>query len=375
MTMSLIEAVTVPKWGMTMTEGTITQWMASEGDSVAHGQELLEIETTKVTNVVEAAASGILRQIVLKEGTTAPVGALAGVIADQAASQEEIDAFIASYADRLGSAEDGQAAAAAPRGIAVDGGSVNVLETGPVGEETVVFLHGFGGDLSTWLFNQPAVAETFRTVAVDLPGHGGSSPIVGDDVLPKVASAVKAAVEAVAPGKVHFVAHSFGGAVAAAIAADQPQRVASLTLIAPIGLGKTMSRDFLTDFIAAERRRPLLGVLERLFADPSRITSDMVEGTLRFKRLEGVPEALSAIADIIADDNGQRQSIAGQLASLQCPVLLIWGEQDQIVPFPQAPDLPANAKLTIIPGAGHMPQMEAASTVNQEILANIGGAD
>ncbi|TGQ84737.1 acetoin dehydrogenase dihydrolipoyllysine-residue acetyltransferase subunit, partial [Mesorhizobium sp. M1C.F.Ca.ET.204.01.1.1] len=92
----------------------------------------------------------------------------------------------------------------------------------------------------------------------------------------------------------------------------------------PIGLGKQMSRDFLTDFIAAERRRPLLVVLERLFADPSKITSDMVEGTLRFKRLEGVPEALTAIADTIADNNGQRQSIANQLANLKCPVLLIW---------------------------------------------------
>ncbi|MBB2695343.1 UNVERIFIED_ORG: pyruvate/2-oxoglutarate dehydrogenase complex dihydrolipoamide acyltransferase (E2) component, partial [Rhizobium esperanzae] len=103
--MSLIEAVTIPKWGMTMTEGKITQWMIGEGGSVARGQEILEIETTKVTNVLEASASGTLRQIVLAEGTTAPVGALAGVIADESATQEEIDAFIQSYADRIGSGE------------------------------------------------------------------------------------------------------------------------------------------------------------------------------------------------------------------------------------------------------------------------------
>lgn len=65
--MSSIEAVTVPKWGMTMTEGKITQWMVGEGDPVTRGQEILEIETTKVTNVVEAAASGTLRRIVLAE--------------------------------------------------------------------------------------------------------------------------------------------------------------------------------------------------------------------------------------------------------------------------------------------------------------------
>ncbi|ACP23435.1 dihydrolipoyllysine-residue acetyltransferase component of acetoincleaving system (plasmid) [Sinorhizobium fredii NGR234] len=366
--MSSIEAVTVPKWGMTMTEGKITQWMVGEGGPVTRGQEILEIETTKVTNVVEAAATGTLRRIVLNEGTTAPVGALAGVIADEAATPEEIDAFIASYADRLGSGDEGEGGASVPRTITVDGGTVNVLEAGPESDETVVLLHGFGGDLSTWLFNQSALAEKMRVVAVDLPGHGASSPIAGEDVFLKIVAAVEAAVDAVAPGKLHLVAHSFGGAVAAAIATNRPSRVGSLTLIAPIGLSRQMSRDFLVDFIAAERRRQLSSVLERLFADPSKITSDMVEGTLRFKRLEGVPEALSAIADTIADDSGQVQSIGGQLKDLPCPVTILWGDRDEIVPLPQSTEVPANARLRIIPDVGHMPQMEASSAVNDAIL-------
>jgi pyruvate dehydrogenase E2 component (dihydrolipoamide acetyltransferase) len=371
--MSLIEAVTVPKWGMTMTEGTITQWMVSEGDTIARGQEILEIETTKVTNVLEAAASGTLRRIVLQQGTTAPVGALAGVITDDAATAEEIDAFIESYADRLGSGEDGDAGITAPRTVDVEGGTINLLEAGEASDDVVLFLHGFGGDLTTWLFNQPPLAEKIRTVAVDLPGHGASSPVDGD-VLSKIASTVSAAVQDIAPGKLHLVGHSFGGAVAARIAADQPSRVASLTLIAPIGLSKQMNRDFLVDFIAAERRRPLLNVLERLFADPSKITNDMVEGTLRFKRLEGVPEALSAIANAIADEDGQLQSIREPLAGLGCPITLIWGEQDQIVPVPDPADLPANIDLRVIPVVGHMPQMEASAIVNEAILENIQSA-
>lgn len=367
--MSLIEAVTVPKWGMTMTEGTITQWMVNEGDTIARGQEILEIETTKVTNVLEAAASGTLRRIVLQQGTTAPVGALAGVITDDAATTEEIDAFIETYADRLGAGEGGDAGSAAPRIVEVEGGTVNLLEAGE-GDDVVLFLHGFGGDLSTWLFNQPPLAETIRTVAVDLPGHGASSPVDGD-VLAKIASAVSAALRDLAPGRLHLVGHSFGGAVAARIAAAQPSRVASLTLIAPVGLSRQMSRDFLVDFVAAERRRPLLNVLERLFADPAKITNDMVEGTLRFKRLEGVPEALTAIADTIAGEDGQLLSIREPLAGLNCPVMLIWGEQDQIVPVPDAGTLPANLTLRILPDTGHMPQMEASATVNQAILENI----
>lgn len=368
--MSLIEAVTVPKWGMTMTEGTITQWMVNEGDTIARGQEILEIETTKVTNVLEAAASGTLRRIVLQQGATAPVGALAGVITDDAASAEEIDAFIETYANRLGAGEGGDTGIAAPRTISVQGGTINLLEAGETSDDAVLFLHGFGGDLSTWLFNQPLLAETIRTIAVDLPGHGASSPVDGD-VLPKIASAINAAVQDLVFGKLHLVGHSLGGAVAARIAAEQPARVASLTLIAPIGLSRHMSRDFLVDFIAAERRRPLLNVLERLFADPSKITNDMVEGTLRFKRLEGVPEALTAIADAIAGEDGQLQSIREPLGGLNCPVMLIWGEQDQIVPVPVASDLPENVTLRILPDVGHMPQMEASAAVNQAILENI----
>ncbi|WP_348271721.1 alpha/beta fold hydrolase, partial [Mesorhizobium sp. Root102] len=71
------------------------------------------------------------------------------------------------------------------------------------------------------------------------------------------------------------------------------------------------------------------------------------------------------------DDNGQRQAIGDKLAKLPCPVLLIWGDQDQVVPVPQPSDVPDNATLTIIPHAGHMPQMETASTVNQAILDNV----
>ncbi len=369
--MATIEAVTIPRWGMTMTEGTINQWLVAEGSRVDRGQELVEIESTKVSNVVEAAASGTLRRIVLAAGATAPVGALAAVIADSAATDDEINAFIESYASRLGAADDGATKQIAPRLLSVSGSSINILELGVGGEDTAVLLHGFGGDLSTWLFNQGALAEKLRTIAVDLPGHGGSSPIAGNEVFARITDIVAAAVNSVAPGRIHLIGHSFGGAVAASLAARQPARIASLTLIAPIGLGRHINREFLVDFVAAERRRPLLSVLERLFADPTKITSDMVEGTLRFKRLEGVQEALARIADSIANDAGQVQAIGGELAKLKCPVTLIWGDQDAIIPVPEPAEVPPNADLRLIRGVGHMPQMEASAAVNEALLANI----
>lgn len=372
--MSQIEAVTIPRWGMTMTEGTIGQWMIAEGDVITHGQEIMEIETTKVTNVVEAPAGGTVRRIVLQSGVTVPVGALAAVIADSSATEAEIDAFVESYASRLSAADEDQAGGAAPKLVPVEGGNVNLLEVGSGTDDAVLFLHGFGGDLSTWMFNQEPIAESHRTVAVDLPGHGMSTPAGGGDVVAGIAAAVKAAVEVVTPGKIHLIGHSFGGAVASAIAAASPSNVASVTLIAPVGLGKEINREFLVDFIEAERRRPLQKVLERLFADPSKITNDMVEGTLRFKRLEGVTEALTAIAGAIANDEGQVQSIGATLSALECPVMLIWGDQDAIVPLPDAGKVPANAELRVIPGTGHMPQMEAAAAVNDAIRENMGKA-
>jgi pyruvate dehydrogenase E2 component (dihydrolipoamide acetyltransferase) len=369
--MSIVEAVTIPKWGMTMTEGTVLAWHAKEGDKVERGQELLEVESTKVNNVVEATASGVLRRIVIAEGEIAPVGALIGVIADEQVTDEEIDALIESYAHRLGTSEGEEGGAAAPKAVPVSGGSVNVLELGPESTDAALFIHGFGGDLSTWLFNQGAVAEKLRTIAVDLPGHGASTPIAGEDVFRRIVEAVEQAAEAVAPGKLHLIGHSFGGAIAAAFAADNPSRVSSLTLIATIGLGKDINRDFLTEFVAAERRRPLQAALEKLFADPSKITSEMIEGTLQFKRLEGVQDALSSIANTIANDSGQVQSIGETLATLKCPVMLVWGACDGIIPLPRPDEVPSNVQLRVIQEVGHMPQMEASSLVNDVLLENI----
>lgn len=374
--MARIEALTVPKWGMTMTEGTVVNWLVAEGAVIAKGDEVVEIETSKLTNVVEASASGTLRRIVLSEGETAPVGALAAVIADDSATDTELDEFVASYAARLGEAA-GSGAGPATRSLTIDEAGVNILEDGlaggPGNADLVVLLHGFGGDLTTWMFNQGDLAAGFRTVAIDLPGHGGSAPTRNDDAFEGSVAAALGVIEQLGAGRVHLVGHSFGGGIAAIVASRLGERAASLSLIAPIGLSGEMNGAFLTDFIAAERRRPMQKVLERLVADPGKITAEMVEGTLSFKRLEGVTEALAAIAATIAEGDRQRRDITDTLAGLSCPVLLIWGDQDAILPLPEK--VPANAVLHRVTGAGHMPQMEASSSVNREIINAIKAAN
>lgn len=94
--MSEIKTLEIPKWGLSMEEGTIAQWLIKEGDSFNKGDEICEIETTKIVNVLEAPFTGTLRKILAKDGDTLPVGGLIAVCADSEVSDAEIEKFIAS---------------------------------------------------------------------------------------------------------------------------------------------------------------------------------------------------------------------------------------------------------------------------------------
>ncbi|MBZ4659787.1 MAG: pyruvate/2-oxoglutarate dehydrogenase complex, dihydrolipoamide acyltransferase component [Desulfacinum sp.] len=80
--------VLMPKWGLTMTEGKITRWFKAEGDPVAQGEPLFEVETSKITNSVEAPATGILFQILVPAGETVPVKTVVAVIAQEGEQPE-----------------------------------------------------------------------------------------------------------------------------------------------------------------------------------------------------------------------------------------------------------------------------------------------
>ena len=92
-----IRALTMPKYGLTMKEGKIAKWSASVGDSLTRGDEVADIETDKITNALEAPVAGLLRRQVAKGGTTLPVGALIGVIADEDVPDDQIDTFISEF--------------------------------------------------------------------------------------------------------------------------------------------------------------------------------------------------------------------------------------------------------------------------------------
>lgn len=118
-----IIALTMPKWGLTMEEGTIASWLMEEGDVVEVGSEILEVETDKIAQPVESAVTGVLRRKIGEEGEEYPVQALIGVIAAEDVTDAEIDAFIASYGgaeagdEAEGEAAEGSVAAEAPAGV------------------------------------------------------------------------------------------------------------------------------------------------------------------------------------------------------------------------------------------------------------------
>lgn len=82
--------ITMPKWGLTMKRGKITRWLKKEGEPVQKGEDLFEVETEKITNVVESPASGVLFQIVVPEGKVVPTGTLVGIIASPGEVHERI---------------------------------------------------------------------------------------------------------------------------------------------------------------------------------------------------------------------------------------------------------------------------------------------
>jgi len=115
-----ITPINMPKWGMEMSEGDINTWYFAVGDQVNAGDDLVDIETSKIINTVTAPDSGILRAIIGATGETHLVGALLGVIASAETSDAAIQAFIASNTSAAPEPEIAPEPAAAPLVAAAD---------------------------------------------------------------------------------------------------------------------------------------------------------------------------------------------------------------------------------------------------------------
>ena len=109
-----LDAVTIPKWGIEMTEGTIVAWHKEEGDTVKAGEEIVDIETDKIVNSFEARSSGTLVRILAEVGEELQVGYLIGVIASEAVTDDAIEAFIAAQSSDEDAVSEEETVSAAP---------------------------------------------------------------------------------------------------------------------------------------------------------------------------------------------------------------------------------------------------------------------
>ncbi|MGH3234617.1 MAG: acetoin dehydrogenase dihydrolipoyllysine-residue acetyltransferase subunit, partial [Streptosporangiaceae bacterium] len=325
-----IVTVTMPKWGLSMQLGKITAWVVAEGDDVKVGDDLADIETEKITGTLEASDAGTVRRIVARVGEDVPVSGTIALIAPADVTETELDAAVLQARAVIEAGVPDDAAGPVVQTAEVGGRKISYAGAGEDGD-VVLLVHGYGGDRNSWLFLQEPLAARYRVYALDLPGHGTSAKDVGDGpagpagaagpdgpagTFGVLADAVTGVLDAVGAERAHLVGHSMGGAVALAVAARDPRRIASLTLIAPSGFGRQINAGYLRGFADAQTRRELKPVVGLLFADESLVTRQVVEDLLAYKRLDGVDEALHALADTLLDGDVQRVGSAALVAAI-----------------------------------------------------------
>lgn len=225
---------------------------------------------------------------------------------------------------------------------------LSVIEIAPdLPERTLVFVHGFGGQASQWIYQLQEFSRQNRVIAIDLRGHGRSDKPGGEYRMPELQSDLLAALQALEVNEPFtLIGHSFGGAIAAQFAADHPDYVERLALIATAG-----------EF----RLNPLSRSLLRL---PTPLLQALNPYTKRW--LKAPPQVLKPLYwNTMARWNGW-----SLFRSLNLPTLVIRGHLDIVLERPLFEEV-----ARLIPGAeevdvgysGHMVMLERRQAVNRAL--------
>ncbi len=275
------------------------------------------------------------------------------------------------------------------RTIRVGGLRVRVVEVAPRDErdDPVFMIHGLGGWAENWRDIMPAIAESGRrAIAVDLPGFGESErprrPRYFDPDRPFYAPFVFDALDELGIERAHVAGHSLGGAVAYTAAMWRPERVRTLTLVAPGGLGREVARELrlLTlpgmGLLARIRRSDRLTrqVLYSCFDDPARCPESVVAEAVRYAA-PAAPEMVRALRSAVTFRSGVRDEIrlpwiarAGRYTG---PALIVWGREDRILPVSlveEARGIAPHAEVRIIPSCGHLVMVERPQALLEWLL-------
>jgi pimeloyl-ACP methyl ester carboxylesterase len=221
--------------------------------------------------------------------------------------------------------------------------------------EPVVLVHGLSGSTRWWARNVPTLAARHRLYLVDLPGFGALRRLRRQFALQEASLWLSDWMAAAGIERTHLVGHSMGGYITLRLAASRPDLLRRLVLVAPAGVpaGRSLPGHLGPLFLAA--RHATLRFLPTLAYDAMR----MGPGTL-----------LRTARDLLAED------VRGDLRSIPTPTLLIWGENDPLVP-PSAGELMRaeipDCRLFTLEGAGHVPMFDRPREFDEALLAFLAG--
>ncbi len=242
------------------------------------------------------------------------------------------------------------------------------------GHEPILFVHG---NLASGRWWEPVIsrlpAERYRMVALDLRGCGQSDKPETGYTVPELAEDVGAFVQALGLGSFHLVGHSMGGAISLLYALDHQTLVRSLTVIAPVPPdGLTLAEELypLMEEMRRDRRRLREGFLEFL---PGLAAGELLEAL--------VDDAFGCHPACYSElpRSFETLQFAERLVALDRPTLIVWGQQDRLIPHPAMERLHEaiqGSRLEILPGVGHGPQVEAPdrfAVLLGEFLASFKG--
>lgn len=239
------------------------------------------------------------------------------------------------------------------------------------GDQTIAFLHGFADTSESWASIVNELSSEARTIAFDLPGHGGSLDCPDVRRTSTVADALLQELAVLGGGPVHLVGHSMGGAVAVLAALKKPDVIASLTLLAPGGLGTEINHRLLQRYAEAEDAGTLRSVLENMYGWNNPVSETTIERLVAMRRRPGQRDKLIEIAAGLSRDGKQGVIPREKLASLEMRVKVLWGTQDRVLPTRQAHRLPPMFAGHIFEDTGHMLPAEIPDAVIALIRQNI----
>jgi pimeloyl-ACP methyl ester carboxylesterase len=237
------------------------------------------------------------------------------------------------------------------------------------GKAPLVLIHGFGSDFNSWRPMLGAGTLGNPILAVDLPGHGGSTHTIPDD-LDGIATQVEQTIAAHHSGPIILVGHSFGGAIATEIAARSNLDIRALILIAPAGLGPEINGAFLSGFVRARTEASLVAWMKHLVQDKGLLTKPFINATLAQSQDVALRDAQQLVADRFFADGTQVFDIRQSLSNLAIPVRVIFGAADRVIPAAHATGLPGEIAVHVFAGTGHMPQLEQREKI-MKILGEV----